>query len=233
MRKERILIVEDEPKLVKLLREILTASGFDVLSTGKGKNAIEIVALEQPDLLLLDVVLSGKMDGYDVARRVSEFSDVPIIMLTAKARESDLLRGFDTGVDDYIIKPFNSKELLARIRAVMKRSKQPTNETKESVIECGDLSIDIARRRVSRGGTEVKLTRTEFNLLMELAKSRDQVVTHEQLLISIWGPEYRDDIDYLRAFIRYLRKKVEEDPANPKMIITSQGVGYMLASPEN
>jgi len=233
MCKERILIVEDEPKLVKLLREILTASGFDVLSTGKGKNAIEIVALEQPDLLLLDVVLSGKMDGYDVARRVSEFSDVPIIMLTAKARESDLLRGFGAGVDDYITKPFNSKELLARIRAVLKRSKQPANESKESVIECGDLFIDIARRRVSLSGKEVKLTRTEFNLLMELAKSLDQVVTHEQLLVSIWGPEYRNDIDYLRAFIRYLRKKLETDPASPKLILTSQGVGYMLASPEN
>lgn len=232
MGKKQILIVEDEPKLVKLLCEVLRASGFDVFSTGKGSTAIELAAMEQPDLILLDVVLSGDVDGYKVAKRVREFSDVPIIMLTAKARESDMLRGFDAGVDDYITKPFSSKELLARTRAVFKRAAKDTIEPTESVIECGDLVIDIARRRVRSRGIEVKLTRTEFNLLMRLAKNRDQVVLHEQLLTDIWGPEYRDDIDYLRAFIRYLRKKIEKDPTAPKMIITSQGVGYMLTSCE-
>jgi two-component system KDP operon response regulator KdpE len=232
MGKKQILIVEDEPKIVKLLCEVLRASGFDVFSTGKGSTAIELAAMEQPDLILLDVVLSGDVDGYKVAKRVREFSDVPIIMLTAKARESDMLRGFDAGVDDYITKPFSSKELLARTRAVFKRAAKDTIEPTESVIECGDLVIDIARRRVRSRGIEVKLTRTEFNLLMRLAKNRDQVVLHEQLLTDIWGPEYRDDIDYLRAFIRYLRKKIEKDPTAPKMIITSQGVGYMLTSCE-
>ena len=124
MTETRILVVDDEPKLVRLVREVLTATGYAVMSTGSGENAVEMAALEQPDLILLDVVLSGAMDGYEVARRVREFSDVPIIMLTAKARESDLLHGFDSGADDYLTKPFSSKELLARVRAVLKRARR-------------------------------------------------------------------------------------------------------------
>jgi two-component system KDP operon response regulator KdpE len=203
-----------------------------VLTTGKGEAAVEMVALEKPDLLLLDIVLAGAMDGYEVARRVREFSDVPIIMLTARARESDLLRGFEAGADDYLTKPFSSKELLARVRAVLKRARHEPAAPAEAEIACGELRIDLARRRVSVRGREVHLTRTEYNLLHELATHRNQVLLHEQLLTSIWGAEYRNDLDYLRAYIRYLRQKLEADPANPKLIVTSQGVGYMLACPE-
>ena len=226
--KPRILIVDDEPKLVHLVREVLTASGFSVLSTSSGEGAIEIIALEQPDLVLLDIILLKALDGYAVARRVREFSDVPIIMLTAKAHEEDLLRGFDSGADDYLTKPFSAKELVARVRAVLKRSKQEPAARSEMEIVCGDLRIDLARRRVTVRGQDVKLTATEYNLLHHLALHRNQVLLHEQLLTAIWGAEYRDDLEYLRAYIRYLRQKLEADPANPKLIVTSQGVGYML-----
>ncbi|MBI2975343.1 MAG: response regulator transcription factor [Chloroflexi bacterium] len=232
MTQTRILVVDDEPKLVRLVREVLTATGFAVLSTGRGASAIEMVAREQPDLVLLDVVLSDASDGYTVARRVREFSDVPIIMLTAKAREADLLRGFDAGADDYIVKPFSSRELLARVQAVLKRVRRDTVTPAESEIVCGDLRIDLARRRVTVGDREVHLTPTEYRLLHELATQRNRVLLHEQLLAAVWGAEYRDDIDYLRAYIRYLRHKLEADPANPRLIVTEAAVGYMLVCPE-
>ena len=233
MPEARILVVDDEPKLVRLVREVLTATGFEVMSTGSGENAVEMAALERPDLIVLDIVLSGTMDGYEVARRVREFSDVPIIMLTAKAREADLLRGFDAGADDYLTKPFSSKELLARVRAVLKRARRELAVPAESEIVCGELKIDLARRHVTAAGQQVQLTPTEYNLLHELASHRNQVILHEQLLTAVWGTEYRDDLDYLRAYIRYLRQKLEPDPANPKLIVTSPGVGYMLVCPES
>jgi len=233
MPEARILVVDDEPKLVRLVREVLTATGFEVMSTGSGENAVEMAALERPDLIVLDIVLSGTMDGYEVARRVREFSDVPIIMLTAKAREADLLRGFDAGADDYLTKPFSSKELLARVRAVLKRARRELAVPAESEIVCGELKIDLARRHVTAAGQQVQLTPTEYNLLHELASHRNQVLLHEQLLTAVWGTEYRDDLDYLRAYIRYLRQKLEPDPANPKLIVTSPGVGYMLVCPES
>ncbi len=233
MEQPHILIVDDEPKLVRLVREVLTSTGFVVSSTGRGASAIEMVALGQPDLVLLDIVLADKTDGYEVIRRVREFSDVPIIMLTAKARESDLLRGFDAGADDYLTKPFSSQELLARVRAVLKRARRDPGTATRSEILCGDLRIDLARRRVALGEREIRLTPTEFGLLRELAEHSNQVMLHEQLLIAVWGAEYRDDVDYLRAYIRYLRQKIEPDPANPRLIVTSPGVGYMLACPDD
>ena len=232
MPEARILIVEDEPKLVRLVSEVLTAVGFVTLSTARGEQAVEMAALEQPDLMVLDILLAGEMDGFEVARRVREFSSVPIIMLTAKARESDLLQGFDVGADDYLTKPFSSKELLARVRAVLKRSRQEAAGQGESEINCGPLRIELARRRVTRDGQEIRLTRTEYNLLHELAAHKNQVMLHEQLLTAVWGFEYRDDLDYLRAYIRYLRQKLEADPATPNLIVTSPGVGYMLECPE-
>ncbi|MCL4302619.1 MAG: response regulator transcription factor [Anaerolineae bacterium] len=232
MPEAHILIVEDEPKLVRLVSEVLTAVGFVTLSTARGERAVEMVALEQPDLIVLDILLAGEMDGFEVARRVREFSSVPIIMLTAKARESDLLRGFEVGADDYLTKPFSSKELLARVRAVLKRSRQEVAGRTEAEISCGPLRIELARRRVTRDGQEIRLTRTEYNLLHELAAHKNQVMLHEQLLTAVWGFEYRDDLDYLRAYIRYLRQKLEADPTNPCLIVTSAGVGYMLECPE-
>jgi two-component system KDP operon response regulator KdpE len=224
----RILLVDDEPKLVRLVWEVLTATGFQVIATGSGREAIEKAAIEQPELILLDIVLADDIDGYEVARRVRAFSDVPIIMLTARAEESDLLLGFDVGVDDYITKPFSSKELLARVRAILKRANKDAVDAAEGEITCGELHIDLARRRVTRNGDNIHLTRTEYNLLHELAMHPNQVLLHDQLLSAVWGPEYRDDLDYLRAYVRYLRRKIERDPANPQYIMTSPGVGYML-----
>ena len=229
MDKERILIVDDDPRLTRLVREVLSAAGFQVLTSSSGEAAIQTLALEQPDLLLLDILLPD-LDGYQVARRVREFSNVPIIMLTAKVTESDKLNGFGAGADDYITKPFSSKELLARVRAVLKRAEGSAPPAIETNIVCGDVCIDLARRNVKVAGQEVHLTATEYNLLHKLAAHRDQVLLHEQLLTDVWGPAYRDDVDYLRSYIHNLRKKLERDPANPTLILNIQGVGYMLAS---
>ena len=224
----QVLIVDDDPKLVHLVREVLNATGYDVIAASSGDRAIEMVALEQPDLILLDIMLSGPVDGYEVSRRVREFTDVPIIMLTAKVKESDILRGFDSGADDYITKPFSSKELLVRVRAVIKRARGAQAAPTESEIICGDLHIDLARHRVKVGEREIHLTATEYKLLYELATNHDQVLLHDQLLTAVWGVEYRDDLDYLRTYIYHLRKKIETDPANPQLIIRCPGVGYML-----
>jgi DNA-binding response OmpR family regulator len=231
MTKERILIVDDEPKVVHLVREILTATGFEVLAAYSGEHAIEMVALEQPDLVLLDIILSGSIDGFQITERIREFSDIPIIMLTARVREPDLLRGFEVGADDYITKPFSSKELLARVRAVLKRAQSGTTSPGVAELICGDLQIDLARRRVSIRGQEVHLTETEYDLLLFLARHVNQVVLHEQVLEAVWGPEYRGDVDYLRAYVRFLRQKIEVDPTNPQIIQRCPGVGYMLVCP--
>ncbi len=229
MSEGRILVVDDEPKLVRLVHEVLAAVGYEVLTARSAEQAIELVALEQPDLLLLDIMLSSPIDGYEVVRRVYEFSDVSIIMLTAKVKESDMLRGFEVGVDDYITKPFSSKELLARVRAVLKRSQAEVAGPLEAEIECGELRIDLPKRRVMVGGTQVHLTPTEYKLLHELAIHRNQVLIHEHLLSAVWGDEYRDDYDYLRTYIYQLRQKLEVNPGEPKMILRCRGVGYMLA----
>jgi two-component system KDP operon response regulator KdpE len=228
--KPRILVVDDEPKIVHLIREVLTAAGYEVLAAFSGELAIEMVAREQPDLVLLDIILPGKIDGYQVAQRLREFSDLPIIMLTAKTSETDLLHGFDVGVDDYITKPFSSKELIVRIRAVLKRCQERKTIQTRSEIVCRDLHIDLARRRVTIGGREIYLTHTEYSLLYELASHCDQVLLHEQLLTAVWGSEYRDDVNYLRSYIHILRKKLEVDPTNPKLILSNMGVGYMLVT---
>ncbi len=229
--KGRILIVDDEPRLVRLVREVLGAVGYEVLEAADGETGIEMVALEQPDLLLLDILLPRGMDGYEVCKRVRGFSDLPIIMLTAKAREADMLEGFDVGADDYLTKPFSAKELIARVGAVLRRGRSPKEITIKE-IECGELKIDFARRRVTVGGQQVRLTRTEYKLLHELAMNANKVMLHQDLLTEVWGPEYRDDIDYLRTYIRYLRQKIEVDPSHPRYILTHTGVGYMLACPE-
>jgi two-component system KDP operon response regulator KdpE len=228
----KILIVDDEPRVVNLVREVLLATGYDVIAARSGESAVELVALEQPDLILLDIILPGELDGYQVAKRLREFSNVPIIMLTARVREVDMLHGFEVGADDYITKPFSSKELLARVQAVLKRSKNEKEQKIGAEIVCGDLTINFARREVLIGGREVNLTPTEYNLLYELATHPNQVLFHDYLLTKVWGSEYRDDVDYLRSYIHYLRKKLELDSSNPKLIISSPGVGYMFEAPE-
>jgi two-component system KDP operon response regulator KdpE len=229
---EKILVVDDEPRVVRLVTEVLKAVGYDVVAAARAEPAVEMVALEQPDLVLLDIRLADDTDGYEVCRRIREFSDVSVIMLTAKAQEADVLRGFDVGADDYMTKPFRAKELVARVRAVLRRS-QRQDETVTASFNCGDLEINFARRAVERQGERVSLTPTEYALLRELALNSNRVMLHEDLLKAVWGPEYRDDIDYLRAYIRYLRRKLEEDPSNPEYILTSPGVGYMLGCPQD
>jgi DNA-binding response OmpR family regulator len=232
MNKSRILVVDDEPKMVRLLRTALTATGFEVLAASNGENAISLTALEQPDLIVLDIMLAGGMDGYEVCRRLREFSDVPVLILTAKVRDADRLRGFDCGTDDYITKPFNTKELVARIRAILKRSQTSGQAVLEGTLDCGEVHIDLAQRRVFVRGEEIHLTPTEYTLLHELARHSNQVILHEQLLSAVWGEVYRHDDEYLRAYIYTLRKKIEDDPAHPVLIVRSPGVGYMLVAPE-
>jgi len=184
-----------------------------------------------PDLVLLDILLPRGMDGYEVCRRLREFSDVPVIMLTAKAQESDLLRGFDVGADDYLTKPFSARELIARVRAVLRRSRRP-EELVTTTMTCGEIEIDFARRMVKVRDQPVTLTRTEYELLRHLALNANRVMMHQDLLTKVWGPEYRDEVDYLHAYIHYLRNKLEDDPSDPRYIVNSPGVGYMLVCPE-
>lgn len=226
----RVLVVDDEPKLVKLVRAVLEADGFGVLTAANGEEALRQAEEAQPDLVLLDVLLPGQLDGFQVCRAIREHSPVPVIMLTAKAQENDRLRGFDTGADDYLTKPFSSRELLARVRAVLRRSRSAEQPQGGQVITAGDLTVDLSQRRVTVKGREVVLTATEYRLLAELAQHAGKVLLHEELLSRVWGPDYRDEVEYLRAYVRYLRRKIEEDPAQPRHLISRPGIGYMLAT---
>ncbi|MHB0868276.1 MAG: response regulator transcription factor [Chloroflexota bacterium] len=226
----RVLVVDDEPKLVKLVRAVLEADGFGVLTAANGEEALRQAEEAQPDLVLLDVLLPGQLDGFQVCRAIREHSPVPVIMLTAKAQENDRLRGFDAGADDYLTKPFSSRELLARVRAVLRRSRSAEQPQGGQVITAGDLTVDLSQRRVTVKGREVVLTATEYRLLAELAQHAGKVLLHEELLSRVWGPDYRDEVEYLRAYVRYLRRKIEEDPAQPRHLISRPGIGYMLAT---
>lgn len=228
----RVVAVEDEPRILRLVSEVLKASGYDVTPVSNARTALDIITLEQPDLVVLDVLLGDGPSGHDICRRLREFSDVAVIMLTAKATEKDILAGFEAGADDYLTKPFSAKELIARVQAVLRRT-QHREEAVTSLFRCGELEINFARRSVLMRGQAVNLTRTEYELLLQLALSPECVLTHADLLVKVWGPEYRDDLDYLRAYVRYLRKKLEADPANPQYIVTSPGVGYMLTCPDS
>jgi two-component system, OmpR family, KDP operon response regulator KdpE len=227
---EKILVVDDEPRVVRLVSEVLGAMGYQVIAAANGKSAIETVAIEQPDLVLLDILMPMGPDGYEVCGRIREFSQVPVIMLTARAQESDVLHGFDVGADDYLTKPFSAKELVARVKAVLRRTCRP-EEIGSATLTCGDLEIDFSRCTVKARGEQVSLTRTEYALLRHLALNANRVMLHRDLLVEVWGPEYLDDIDYLRAYIRYLRRKLEAEPSNPRNILTSTGIGYMLVCP--
>ena len=222
---DKILIVEDSPRVVQLVRVVLEAVGYEVIAAGDGTAGIERAALDQPDLILLDILLPGGMDGYQVCRRIREFSDVAVIMLTAKGQDSDKLTGFDAGADDYLPKPFNARELVARVEAVLRRSKHH-EDRQATVLACGEIEINLARRTVKCADQFVSLTPTEYALLRQLAFDANRVVLHQDLLARVWGPEYRDEIQYLRLYINYLRQKIEVDPAHPTYILTERGVGY-------
>ncbi len=228
MTASKVLVVEDEPKLVRLVRSLLQSHGYQVVVATTGEDALDVLGLAQPDLILLDLLLPGRVDGYEVCRRVRATSGTPVIMLTAMAQESDKVRGLDLGADDYITKPFSSQELLARVRTILRRSSLREAPAANEVVQVGRLSIDLARRRVAVAGKEVDLTPTEYNLLAELARNAGKVMLHEELLARVWGPEYRGETEYLRAYIRYLRRKLEEDPSHPQYILSRPGIGYYL-----
>ncbi len=224
----KILVVEDEARLVRLIRAVLESQGYRVTVTPTGERALEQVALEMPDLVLLDLRLPGGMDGFEICRRIRAFSMVPVVMLTASAREEEKLAGFDAGADDYITKPFSARELLARVQAVLRRTQ--VKQDSPAVIEVGELTINLASQRVSVSSEPVHLTPTEYRLLLALARQPDRVMTHTALLTEVWGIEYRDEVDYLRTYIRYLRQKLEPDPKHPRYLITRPGVGYSLST---
>jgi len=227
MVKTRILIVDDEISIIKFLRANLLDKGYEVLASMNGVEALETFEKELPDLVVLDIMMP-KMDGFEVCRRIREWSQVPIIMLSAIGSEEDKVKCLDLGADDYITKPFGKDELVARIKAVMRRTESAAAVPTQTSFSSGDLQINFTQRRVTTAGKEVKLTPTEYNLLQELVLNAGKVLTHTHLLNKVWGPEYRDEREYLHVFIPRLRSKLEADPANPKYITTVSGVGYQF-----
>jgi two-component system KDP operon response regulator KdpE len=227
-----ILAVDDEPKVLKLLKTNLISSGYRVLTAVDGEEAIQMVEREVPDLVILDLMLP-KLDGYAACRRIREFSAVPIIMLTARSAEVDLIHGFEVGADDYLTKPFSVSELLMRVQAVLRRSKWPEEIIVRKEFKAGPIEIDFAQHKVTVEGEQVKLTPTEYRLLAYLASNANRVVVHRELLRSVWGPEYGEETEYLRVYMRYLRQKLEADPSVPVYLITQPGAGYMFYRPED
>jgi DNA-binding response OmpR family regulator len=222
----RILIVDDEPDVVKVVRMSLQVQEptWEAIAAYDGEEALDAFEEEQPDLVLLDIMMP-EMSGFDVLKELRRFSDVPVIMLTAKANEIDKVMGLNLGADDYITKPFGHLELLARIRAVMRRT-QGMPLTHELPFSSGSMHVDFERREVSVNGEIVPLTATESRLLYYLVRNAGHVLTHEMLLANVWGREYTDEIDYLKVYISRLRNKLEQDPRNPEHILTEYGVGY-------
>jgi len=229
--KPLILVVDDDPKILRLLRVELTAQGFQVLVAEGGRDALELAERQRPDLVILDIIMPG-MDGLEVLRRLRESSGVPVILLTAKGTDADKIIGLELGADDYLAKPFNPEELTARVRAVLRRTQAREAPTSGDRLVCGDIVVDLARRTVYVRNRPVVLSRTEWQLLQQLCANAGRVMLHEDLLSRTWGPEYRDDVQYLRVWISRLRQKLEDNPSAPRYIRTVQGVGYILdASP--
>jgi len=229
MNRKKILIVDDEPRLVRLVKVNLLASGYVVGTAADGKTAIEMLESSSYDLLILDIMLPGPFNGFEVCKRIREFSDIPIIMLTGRAREQDRIRGFDAGADDYITKPFSVEELLLRVKAILRRTHPSEEFPKGPAYKFGDLVINFAQRRVFVRDREVRLTATEYQILYYLGCHAGKVITHEDLLTRVWGTEYRNELHYLRNYISSLRKKIEDDPGNPRYILSKHGIGYQLA----
>lgn len=229
--KAMILAVDDEPHVLRLVRANLETSGYKVLTAEDGEKALTIVQEELPDLVLLDLMLP-KMDGFAVCRRIREFSSVPVIMLTARSAQVDLVHGFEVGADDYLTKPFSVTELLVRVQAVLRRSKWPEEIMIQKGFQAGPIEIDFAQHRVTVNGEPVKLTPTEYRLLAYMASNANRVIVHREMLRAVWGPEYGEETEYLRVYMRYLRQKLESDPSNPVYLQTQPGAGYMLYQPE-
>jgi two-component system KDP operon response regulator KdpE len=223
--KERILIVDDELSILKFVRSNLEDRGYKVISATNGEEALHLIERDLPDLIILDIMMP-QTDGLEVCRRLREWSQIPIIMLSARGGEKDKVKCLDLGADDYIVKPFGTSELIARIGAVLRRTRAADVSPAATAVTSGDLVINFARRQVVSAGMEMKLTPTEYALLQELALNAGKVLTHKHLLRKIWGPEYREEREYLHVFVRRLRSKLEPDPNNPRYILTVSGVGY-------
>jgi two-component system KDP operon response regulator KdpE len=226
-----MLVVDDDRHVVRLIRVNLERAGYEVMTAANGHDSVALAAEEDFDLIVLDVMMPG-MDGYDACRRIREFSQVPIVFLTAKGEHSDKIRGFDLGGDDFLTKPFNPEELLARVKAVLRRTQMGADVKPQPIVTCGNLRLDFARHKVQMNGRDVKLSPTEYKLLYHLATNIERVLRHEDLLQMVWGPEYRDETEYLWVYVRYLRQKLEDDPSHPRYIISEPGVGYVLRIPE-
>jgi DNA-binding response OmpR family regulator len=223
----KILVVDDEPRYLRLLDANLRTEGYDVISAQDGLQAVEQFSATPTDLILLDVMMP-KLDGFAVCQRIRQFSNVPIIMLTAKGEEHDRVRGLDMGADDYLTKPFSATELLARVRAVLRRSQTSKDVSQNRIFEHENLRIDFARAEVWRGSQPVFLSATEYRLLLQFAHNVGTVLSAEDLLTSVWGPEYRQDKEILWVSIARLRQKLEDDAHNPRHIVTRSGLGYMM-----
>jgi DNA-binding response OmpR family regulator len=223
----RILVVDDEPRYVRLMEANILAEGYQVLKAYDGQSAVELVAEKQPDLVLLDVMMPG-LNGFAACERIRVFSNVPIIMVTAKGEEQDRVRGLDVGADDYIVKPFSATELLARVRAVLRRAQVSGNSFQQAVFNHGNLRIDLARAEVFRNDKLVFLSATEYRLLLQFVHNLGSIMTSEDLLVNVWGPEYREDKEILWVSISRLRQKLEDDARNPQHIVTRSGLGYTM-----
>ncbi|GAB4489025.1 MAG: response regulator transcription factor [Anaerolineales bacterium] len=223
--RRKILVVDDEERMVRFIRLNLEHDGFQVSEAFNGRQAIQKLRDVNPDLILLDVMMPD-LDGFEVLEMVREISNVPVIMLTAKGEEDDRVRGLELGADDYVTKPFSPRELVSRVRAVLRRTESASGSM-HGLIEIDErLKIDFDRREVWLEGKIVKLRPTEYRLLFHLVQNAGWVVSHDQLLAKVWGYEYRDEPHYVRLYINYLRQKLEKDAANPKYILTERGVGY-------
>lgn len=223
--RRRILVVDDEERMVRFIRLNLEHDGFQVSEAFNGKEAIQKIRDVTPDLILLDVMMPD-LDGFEVLETVREVSNVPVIMLTAKGEEDDRVRGLELGADDYVTKPFSPRELVSRVKAVLRRTESASGSM-HGLIEVDDrLKIDFDRREIWLEGKLVKLRPTEYRMLYHLVQNAGWVVTHDQLLTKVWGYEYRDEPHYVRLYINYLRQKLEADPSSPKYILTERGVGY-------
>jgi two-component system KDP operon response regulator KdpE len=223
----KILIVEDAPEVVESVRIGLTLQwrDVDVLSAGEGNAAVDLVEREAPDLVLLDIGLPD-IDGFEVLRRIREFSDVPVIMLTARDDTMDKVKGLELGADDYVTKPFNHLELLARVRAVLRRLDLPAPRSRAPSFRAGELEVDFAAQEARLRGERLALTPTEYKLLYHLVRNAGRVLPHGTLLAKVWGREYVDEVDYLRVYVRRLRDKLGDDPERPRYIQTERGLGY-------
>ena len=223
--RRRILVVDDEERMVRFIRMNLEHDGFQVSEAFNGKEAIQKIRDVTPDLILLDVMMPD-LDGFEVLETVREVSQVPVIMLTAKGEEDDRVRGLELGADDYVTKPFSPRELVSRVKAVLRRT-EGASGSMHGLIEVDDrLKIDFDRREIWLEGKLVKLRPTEYRMLYHLVQNAGWVVTHDQLLTKVWGYEYRDEPHYVRLYINYLRQKLEANPSDPKYILTERGVGY-------